>query len=193
MDEYRYSVAHGSDGPIYVGTGTGVRLITEDGGSFDVVSTNTHVYSVCVSGDIICTFGSKGIGSGSVNFYNTQCQLIYSWELRAGAMAARGDSLVICDGETVAEYNQDGLMKGQARYQELQGFLLSPSAMSQSDDVIVIDSQQRIHRLSVTTGRCVWTNDSLPESTAVCCDEADKSFRGCGELERWSNGRRTGQ
>ena len=58
MDEHCYSVAHGIDGQIYVGTATGVRLITEDRGS-RVVILKTRVDSLCVSGDIICTSALK--------------------------------------------------------------------------------------------------------------------------------------
>ena len=87
-------------------------------------------------------------------------QRMHSWELELyhrAKMVLRRDSVVICEGQRIIEQK-------------------SISAMSQSDDIIVIDKQLRVHRLSITTRRCVWTNDSLPKPSAVCCDETDRVF-----------------
>lgn len=95
-------------------------------------------------------------------------------------MTLRGGSIVICDRLALTEYSFDGRKKRRMSYQALNGVPQSLSAMSQSDDVIVIDSQHQVHRLNVATGRCVWTNGSLAESAAICCDEADRVFVAVG-------------
>ena len=163
-----------------MGTNTGVKLIIDNGSLRNITSMKTCVNSVCVSGNIICTLGPKPSGLWSVTVYNNiNYQRIHSWEreLHVGAkMALRGDSVVICEGKRVTEHSLDGRSKRRALFQAIQCVPKSISAMSQSDDVIVIDKQLRVHRLSITTGCCVWTNDSLPKPIAVCCDETNRVF-----------------
>lgn len=160
-----YSVAHGSGGQVYVGTNTGVEIITEDDWSHSVIPRNTTVYGVRVRGDMICTSGSNGL-----DFYNTKYQRIYSQgasNLSGAELALRGNSVLICDRSKITEYSLDGRKKRRVPYQERQGSPVSIYAMSRSDDVIVIDKQPHVHRLNVTTGRCIWTNKSLSKPAAM--------------------------
>lgn len=182
-----HSLAHSRCGQVLVGTNMGIELTTEDGHSSYVIQTNTGVSIVgmCVSGNIICTLGLKQRRLRSVNVYDSNYELINSWQhviqqrctgSVIARMALRGNSLVICDRQTITQYSLDGRVKRQVSYEEIQSSSLSISAMSQSDDVISINNQRRVQRLSIATGRSVWTNDSLPKPSSVCCDGTDGVF-----------------
>ena len=177
-----HSVAHGRAGQVYVGTQEGVRIITTYGGSHAVISTNTCVYRVGVSGDDICTLRSKNDELWIVDLYDTDYRLTRSWEYKkklggyiTAQMALRKESVLISDGRTITEYKLNGRVKREVSYEEIQHFLLSLCAMLRSDDVIGVDGKNRLHRLNFIARRCVWSK-GMDQQPAVCCDETDRVF-----------------
>ena len=183
----RLSVSHcGSH--LYVRAHHGVNLVTPDGQSSSVISVDEIVWSVSVCDNLIYKLVSKN-KIASVRVYDIGYHLVQSWVYDNGytkinQLTVRKDRVLIPDrdSKTIIQYSLTGEVERRIRCNVLNATRTSLCVKSSCPDALIVSCGGSVLCMDMSTGRFLWSNGSLEEPRAVCCDNADRVYVAIGEV-----------
>ena len=167
----------------YLGVRGGIDLVTSDGVSPRVISVEGYVSSVSVCDDLIYTLVHHG--SWSVRVYDSDYQLVGSWRheksnIYFNQLAVCKDSVLVPHrgSQTIIQYSLTGEVERRIPFIMLKNLFDSIwlCVMSSHRDTLIISNGNSVCCIDVSTGRCVWSTNSLVKPGAVCCDDAGRVY-----------------
>ena len=176
---------------MFVGVTHGIDMLTCDNQSSRVISVDDDVDSLSVCDNLIYTLIFKpendSSGSWSVRVYGSDYQLVRSWRHSErlslfNQLAVRKDSVFVPDREskTIVQYSLTGEVERRIPCHVLKDAVARLCATSSCRDTAIVSCGDTVSCIDVSTGDCVWSNDSLEKPTAVCCDDADRVYVAVG-------------
>ena len=177
-----YSVSHYGGSQIYVGDGSEVCLVKNEGESSRVLSVDGYVLCVSVFNNLIYTLIHKS-NIWTVRVYDSDYLLSRSWRhyercTAVNQMAVRKDCLLVPHrgSKTIIQYSLTGEAERRIPCPILKNAATWMFVMPSRCDAVTVSCDGIVSCIDVSTGNCVWSTDSLEEPTAACCDNADRVF-----------------
>ena len=165
--------------------------MTSDFQSSRVISVDGIVFSVSVSDNVIYALVDEFTGEWLVRVYGSDYQLIRSWRHEAKTagemfcqLEVRKDCVLVPHivGKTIIQYSLTGEVERRIPCPILMDASTWLCVMSPHCDTVIVSSADTVSCIDLSTGRCVWSTDTLDYPTAVACHDADRVYVAVGGL-----------
>lgn len=169
---------------LYVGLSGGISLITEEGVTQQVIFTEGMVCSIHIVNELFYTLSHSCVDSTwSVRVYDSTF-IVREWkhidikEQSLNQLAIVEGNVFIPDriNKLIVRYSTSGKVIGRMFHSTLTDGPVRLCAMSHIPSLVLVNGST-VSRLDASMGcHCVWANDCMDESTAVCCGAGDRVY-----------------